>query len=326
MIKTALRFWLVLISLISLAFSCSQSNFEILNSQEYTLRNQGDYQSYLALEYLEFARRLKLAEDEKTAEYFSEKGLAISSGEQFIPENPLNWNSDQMQLEELTITQKRLEALLEWTELAQKLPIQLAHLSYLYDCWVSKESQADFRESGDTSCRYTYGALLKEIENYANNFNKKKSIKPIIKAPEFTRFEITFEEESFDLNDQANREIIRVIKYINSIRENYLVYLAGNGDNAAKSLKNTTLATNRIKAVKNYLAKNGIPEEVINLDNQGESYPDTISIDSNQFFNSRSVGLYVIRGEGKIPSYPMPLLQNLFYRQQIKDAQVERGF
>lgn len=320
-----LFFWLILtISLPSL-FSCAPSDFEILSSKELSLRNQGNYESYLALEYLDFARRLNLADDKKSADYFAQKGVRIAIGEPFIPENPLAWKADKMQIEELILTQRRLEQLLDQGILIEKLPIQLAHLSYLYDCWVAKESQPLFRESEPTKCHSTYSTLINEIENYAKKLNKKNPTKTINKDPEFTRFEVSFDERAYNINEKAGEELFRILKYLNTIRENYTIYLIGNGDSAAKTPDNQEIAMNRTKEVMNHLVKNGVPNISIKPNNEGENFPDIISLGSSYLFNNRTVGVYIIRAEGEIPSYPMPLLQNLLYRQQVKEAQAERG-
>jgi len=313
--------------ILNLLCACGPTNFEKLQKVEPSLYGKDDYQSFLALEYYDFSKRLRLSKDLQTSEFFAQKGLEISSGKTFIPENPIKWKSDKLQLEESVLTQKRLERVLFWPGLKEALPIQLAHLSYLYDCWVAKESQKIFREAEDTKCHSTYLKLISEIEDYiANSATKKQPVKIQTKVPEFVRFEIFFEEGSNNINDSATKEIFRILKYLNTVFENYNIYLIGNGDSAEKNLINETLASNRARAVKNYLTKNGILSSTISISSEGENFPDIITVDNSNLFFSRSVGVYVIRGEGDIPSYPMPLLQNLYYRQEVKDAREQRGF
>lgn len=72
--------------------------------------------------------------------------------------------------------QKRLENITSTPYLKFNLPIQLAHTFYLYDCWVSKESQPSFRGIGLSYCRENFSKMLNELEIYFNDSKKKSSL------------------------------------------------------------------------------------------------------------------------------------------------------
>ena len=122
------------------------SSLETLSKNEGVLRSRGDYNAYLSLEYLQFARNLAISNSNHDAQYFAKKGLAASANLEVVPENPEKWDADKVQMEELVAMQKRLEILLT-PQMLNEMPIQMAHLFYLYDCWASKESKMIFRAS-----------------------------------------------------------------------------------------------------------------------------------------------------------------------------------
>ena len=324
-LKSKMNFKSILVLFTLLLLISCKNYLPILASKESELKIKGDYDSYLALEYLVFSNKLEKIKDNKSANHFAKKALKISQGKEYVPENPLKWNSDKEQLEELILTQKRLEDVLNTPHLKFQLPIQLAHLSYLYDCWVSKESKPIFRASDMASCRVTFQKLLDEIEIYIADLKKDKIPKVTTIEPEFFRFEVLFDLNSSLLNDKANAEMIKIIDYLKTLKGDYNILLAGNADRTGNDLANQNLALNRAKTVQNYLIKNGVPENLIELRAYGEDFPDIITSDGTKSQINRSVGIYILKGRGDLKSYPLPLLENLLYREQVKNARKEKG-
>ena len=72
-----------------------------LSSQESSLKTTGGYNSYLALEYLDFSRNLGAAKKTQDAEYFAKKGAAAAKDQYIVPEDPRKWNADPKQMEEM---------------------------------------------------------------------------------------------------------------------------------------------------------------------------------------------------------------------------------
>ena len=309
-----------------LAYSCAQiSNKQILETLEPELKSKGGYESYLALEYLDFSRRLVLVKDLKASEHFAKKGLNIINGVGYVPENPLEWKADKSRIEELILVQKELEILLNNQTLIYQMPIQMAHLSYLYDCWASKESKEIFIADELSHCRVSFGKLIDEIEVYLEEMSKNKAPDVQIVEPEFSRFEIIFDAENYLLNDKANKAMIEVVDYLNNFRGKFKILITANPDNAIKALYNQALVKNRVEIVKNYLIKNGIDENSIEERIESEDFPDIIANDDIKNQINRSVGIYVLRGDSDFKPYPLPLLQNLLYKAQIEKARKERG-
>ena len=310
---------------LTLLLSCNHvDNFKQLSNMQRYLKTKGGYDSYLALEYLEFSRNYYLSKDRKNGEYFAKKGLNIVQGKVVAPESPVNWKADKVQIEEMLLMQKRLEMVLNEPQIKVYIPIQLAHLTYLYDCWIARESKEIFRASDLAYCKTRFYKLLDEIETYVEN--SKKDIEPqvVIKTPEFKRFEVLFDSNSFEINDEASKNIIEVLKYTTSLDDIYRVLIVGNND-ANEKLSDKNLSFNRAQIVKEYLVKNGILENVIEIKSIGEDFPDIINQDGELKQANRRVGIYILKGVGSVLEYSMPLIQNKVYQSEIKEVRKKRG-
>lgn len=322
-VKTSLLFFATAL----LFFSCAPkiTNLQLLSSQESALRTRGNYQSYLALEYLTFSRKLLSVNDKKTSEYFAQKGRAVAMGQMAIPENPIRWKADGSQIESMVLMQKRLESVLAAPQIKFHLPIQTAHLTYLYDCWIARESTAIFRADELGQCRVRFTKLIDEIENYIDDLQKDKTPKIVVKEPEFERFEILFDFNLAKFNSSDNRDFVAVLKHLKNLNGNYRILLVGNADRVGLELYNEGLALQRAVTVKNYLIKNGVPENFIEMRSIGEDFPDIITKNGEQNQLNRSVGIYILKGYGNFSAYPLPLLENIVYREEVKKARSERG-
>ncbi len=314
----------ILLSL-TLVASCALTPYERLSNAESNLKTRGGYNSYLALEYLEFSRNLLSIKKTRDAEYFSQKGLNIVELKPFIPENPIKWNADKAQMEELVLMQKRMELVLDHPHVKFYLPIQTAHLSYLYDCWISRESKALFRVSDLAQCKTRFYKLLEEIEYYIDDLSKDRQPKTKIKEPAFDRFEILFDLNNYKLNDKANKDMFNVLKYLKTLEGQYHILVVGNADRVGLELYNEGLAMKRAEVVKNALIKNGVIDSLIELRSVGEDFPDIISADGSQLQRNRVVGIYIMKSDGSFADYPLPLVKNYVYREEVKQARRNRG-
>ena len=306
-------------------FEPTTSNAKKLSSLEGSLRTKGGYDSYLALEYLTFARSLFSIKAEDDSEHFIKKGLAAANGEEVAPENPIARKADPAQIEEMVLMQKRLELVLDAPHIKFYLPIQTAHLSYLYDCWISRESKAVFRSDELAQCRTRFSKLLDEIEHFIDDQNKDKQPEVTITEPQFERFEILFDFGLFKFNDQANKDLLKVLQYLKTLQGDYRILVVGNADRVGLELSNQHLALNRADVVRNYLIKNGTPEDLVELRTVGEDYPDIITKDGTQQQSNRTAGIYILKGFRTFSSFPLPLIENEIYRKELKAARAERG-
>ncbi|MDX2082564.1 MAG: OmpA family protein [Rickettsiales bacterium] len=309
-----------------LIFSCAEEKkpeFDVI-ANENALKRVGTFNTYLALEYLDFSRNLAAGKNKKDAQYFLNKSSLIAQDKVIVPENPIDWKADPTQIEELVAMQKRLD-IISTPQLQNQLPIQLAHLTYLYDCWVAKESQPIFKANEIAKCRGRFYKLLEEIEFYVDK--QKEIAKPETKItePEFKRFEILFDLASYKFNDKANKDFLKILDHLMTLNGNYRLLLVGSADRTGKELLNKSLALKRVETVKNYLIKNGVTQDLIATRSFGEDFPDIITSKGAQEQGNRAVGIYVLKGANSFESFPLPLIENFVYREGVQKARRERG-
>ncbi len=319
--------FLVIFLLLVLSSCVLKKNYNVLSDFESHLIYKGDYRSYLGLEYLDFARRYRAVDDNYATEYFSTKGLRVITDEDIIPENPRDWNADESQIELMMLMQTRLENLMGKEYLQKNIPIQLAHLVYLYDCWIARESNSVFIADEMARCRVRFIKLLNEIEYYLANINRDRS-KPIkIEKPEFELFRINFDFDSSNLNDKAFYDLYKALSYIESINRGFKVLLVGNADRLGSKIYNKALSLNRVLTVKNYLIKNGVDESFIISKALGEEFPEIITFDGKSNQPNRSVEIYVITGlsDYVVKELPVPLVKNQVYQNEIRKARQSKG-
>ncbi len=316
------------ISLILFLFiaSCTarrEEGFDVI-ANENALRAQGTFNAYLALEYLDFSRNLAAGKNQKDAEYFLQKSKRVAEDRVVIPENPTFWKADPAQVEELVAMQKRLDNV-STPQMQNRLPIQMAHLTYLYDCWVAKESKPIFKGSELAKCRARFYKLLDEIEFYIES--QKEDLQPLTKIvePEFKRFEIFFDLNGFKLGTKAQKDFQAIVDYLMSMKGDYRILLVGSADRTGQALRNQDLAFKRVAIVKDYLTKNGVTEDLIETRSFGEDFPDIITAKGVQEQSNRTVGIYVLKGAKSFETFPLPLIENFVYREGIEKARKERG-
>ena len=317
--------FLVTSLLLSSCFQKPLTPVEKLSQQEPELRSQGKYNSYLSLEYLRYSRQLLAAGDKKSAQYFSKKGREAALGLNVVPENPLVWKADQAQMTAMVLMQKRLEDILLSSRMRIDLPIQTAHLTYLYDCWISRESKQIFRADELAKCRIRFTKLLDEIENYIDESKKDKTKKITIIEPKFERFEIAFDLNISKLNAKGRRDLVKFLKYVGDLKQPYKILLVGNADRSGSKIYNKSLAIKRANRVKYFLMKNGVHGEFIEMRSVGEDFPDLLTKDNLTNQLNRNVAIYLLKGSGDFKDYPLPLLENIIYKKEVKKARKDRG-
>ena len=293
-------------------------------ANERMLRSKGTYSAYLALEYLQFSRNLSEGKNKKDARYFLEKSSDVGAGKEVVPENPVDWGADPAQIEELVAMQKRLE-IISNPQIQNRLPIQMAHLTYLYDCWAAKESKPIFRSSEIAKCRGRFYKLLEEIEYYTDEL--KQDHEPLVEIiePKFERFEVAFDLNGYKLDDRAVKKFLEVINYLTTMNGDYRLLLVGNADRSGSVLLNQNLALKRVEVVKNYLIKNGVTEDLMEVRTFGEDFPDIITKKGMQLQSNRTVGIYVLKGAKSFDKIPLPMIENIIYAEGIKKTRQKRG-
>ena len=310
------------ISVICFATACV-NNLKELSHQENYLRSQNFYSSYLALEYLEYSRALAQNHDWKDSQYFAKKGLDVSKGYPVILESPHYWRAAMLEMEDLVTAQKRYEAV-ALDKIKHILPIQMAHLTFLYDCWVSNEAKSVLRLGEMARCKVRFYKLLEEVEYFVANMNKTAP-QTTIDEMQVWRYLVFFDFDKYTINEKAQRQIIEILNAIDDMEGDYILLLAGHADRMGKNLYNEHLSLNRIKAVKNYLIANGVPRKVIETRSMGEDYPDIITKNQRQQQFNRTTEVYIIKGARSVKNMPLPLIKSMVFQREIEQIHRERG-
>ncbi len=299
-------------------------NLQSLINRESELRHRNDFNAYLAREYLQYSRDLANRYNWRDSDYFAQKGLRAVDNREIYPEVPENWGVDSTKVEEVSVARKRLELLLN-PRVKDHLPIQLAHLSMLYDCWLENE-QKPWSLGGLSRCKTRFLRLALEIEEYMANLKPKKEVKIIqIKEPEFRKFDIFFDFDSYKFNSNANREFFELLEYLEKLNGNFRILLAGNTDRRGKKIYNANLARRRVLVTQKMLMKNGVPKDLIEIDSFGENNPRIITKDNKRNKYNRLVGVYVLKGTDSLSPIPLPLIENYIYKKEIKNMKKNRG-
>jgi outer membrane protein OmpA-like peptidoglycan-associated protein len=283
-----------------------------------------DFNAYLSREYLQYSRDLANRYNWRDSDHFAKKGLRAINNREIYPEVPEYWSVNSSKIEEVSVARKRLELLLN-PKTKQALPIQLAHLTMLYDCWIANEHKP-WSIGSLSRCQTRFLMLIDEAEEYMANVKPKKRIKIIkIKEPEFRKFDIYFDFNSYKFNSDANKELIDLLDYLEKENGNFRIILSGNADRRGNKIYNANLARRRVLAVQNSLTKNGVPKDLIEIRSDGETSPEIITKDNKRNKYNRLVGIYILKGADAMTTIPLPLIDSYIYEKEIKNMKKNKG-
>ncbi len=315
--------FLIKILLLLMVASCA-TNLDDLAVRENKLKQEEFYSSYLALEYLQFSRALLQNGNYDDSEHFAKKGMLASIGLDPAPESPYRWGVGPDQFEDLVVARKRYEQIAT-IDLKNILPIQMAHLTFLYDCWVAREAKPAFRLNEMRKCKDRFYKLVEEMEYFVQNVGKKPPQAKIIER-DVERHLIIFDFDKYKVTSSARKRILAVLKKVDELDGNYNIVLVGNADSKGASLYNERLSLKRAKIVEGILRRNGVPEELIEIRVQGEDYPDFVTLDDTRQRFNRTVEIYIAQGIANIKDVPIPILFNEAYRKEILEEKKKRGW
>jgi outer membrane protein OmpA-like peptidoglycan-associated protein len=288
----------------------------MLSNREKQLQNQKDFEGYLALDYLKYAKLQKENYDWNSSEHFANKGLRLYKGKHVYPEAPEVWRINKKESQELNIARNRLMIVFENAYTRKTRPSDLADVTFLYDCWV--ERRAEEMSYGEiANCKDQFYIKLEELEGYLlyeqqrvqtvdlskKEPEKEKEIQIVKNEP----FEIYFDFDSYKLNTEGVKKVIKILKYLESLNGDYSITIEGHADRVGKKLYNDMLARKRALTIKSRLIKNGVPEEAIEMKTYGEANPKIITKDDMQAQVNRRVSIYVNKGNNNISTVPLPL-------------------
>ena len=292
-------------------------NLQSLVNRESELRNREDFNAFLAREYLQYSRDLANRYNWRDSDYFAKKGLRAANNREIYPEVPEVWDIEISQMEELIVARKRLQLLLN-PKVKYLLPIQLAHLTMLHDCWVSNEKNP-WNLGTLSKCKTRFLRLSTEMEDYMANLKPKEQVQIVqMPQPEFKKFDIYFDTAGYKFNPDANKQFFELLDYLSQLNGNYRILLLGNTDRNGKKLYNDNLARRRVLSTKNMLIKNGVPRDLIETKSDGEETLEILTKDGQKNKYNRLVAVYVLKGADSLAPIPLPLIDNYIYKTEIE--------
>jgi outer membrane protein OmpA-like peptidoglycan-associated protein len=327
-LKPKLKHCSLLILVAVFFFSCSSQNnkthyaIEDLSRREADLKYKTDFNSLLALQYLQYSKSLLKQNDQRDARYFANKGLkAIKSV--VSPESPKDWQLDPQTTTEINFSQARLNFLL--SNYLKWLPKQLSRLVLFNDCWLCQEAnKVGMKIDEDKNCKRKFYSLLEELEKYISSMDYQtleNSTKKIdVSELEFTKFEVFFDLSSYKINSDAKQRLSQIIEYLKTLDGDYKILLVGSTDRIGKEIYNKNLAMQRTKIINNYLTYNGVPAELIESRSLGSIYPAIIATGNSEQQLSRRVTIYILKNsQAQMLEIPLPLIENYVYKKQITE-------
>ena len=301
------------------------NNLWRLVSRENELKMRDDFNAYLGREYLEMSRDLANKYQWTDSNYFAKKCIRALNNGEIYPEVPERWDLDASQMEEANASRTRLQFLLI-PKVKQTLPIQLAHLTMLYDCWISKEKKP-WELSDMSRCKIRFFKLVDEIEEYMNNLKPIEIVKEeeIKEELQFKKFDIGFDFDTYKFSTDSNKDLIDILDYLKDLNGDYRILLVGRADRAGKELYNERIARERVLMTKEYLIKNGVPERVMKIRSVGEEDSLIITKNDKQNKYNRRVSIYVLKGQDDLSTIPLPIIENKVYKQEIIESKAKRA-
>ncbi len=309
--------------LVLLSFASCTNNLKKLTKSEGEIKSRQNLNGYLALEYLEYSRSLADQHNQKDANYFANKGIKAAKNQEIFPEVPEDWKVDNSQIGEANLAREKLTRLFYDQQARQNIPIQLAHLHLLYDCWVSstKKQSTDMNQ-----CKILFFKLEDEINKYLVEQKLLSEAKIVeIQPPEFTRFDIYFDLGLHKFNSEADRSFVKLLNHLESLNGDYKILVVGNADRMGKKLSNDVLARDRALMVKTRLIKNGVPENLIELKSFSSDNPQIITSQGDKNRSNRSVEVYILKGKDNLSEIPLPLIEQYIYKKEILETKKKRG-
>ncbi|MDR1494812.1 MAG: OmpA family protein [Rickettsiales bacterium] len=166
-------------------------------------------------------------------------------------------------------------------------PRQMADLYFLFNCWYYFETRG--KNLGEaTICKNSFIELSHSLrigtgEKIVSN---RKSLGTGLTEEEETIFaefvknktiNILFDYDAYKLNPSGIAKIGLLLRYLNHLGSDYQVTIIGHADRIGKPIYNNTLARRRANSVFNILLKNGVPRNLITVQNLGSKSPRVIT-------------------------------------------------
>ncbi|GMO58705.1 MAG: hypothetical protein Ta2D_04520 [Rickettsiales bacterium] len=199
---------------------------------------------------------------------------------------------------EIESYRERAYYILENTITKKDFPLEAARLQFSFDCWALEETYYT-KFSQMVRCKKTFLDTLSFFEfKLANVIDTKVEIlqvkRDILPPKQQTAFYIYFGFDSSSLDERGSRDMWKILDYLDKLKTAWEVRIYGHTDRVGTLKYNEKLSDRRIRTVRHYLIKNGVPEGKIKRTySQGEEVPTVLTNDNEKAFLNRRVGVII---------------------------------
>jgi outer membrane protein OmpA-like peptidoglycan-associated protein len=276
------------------------------------------FNEYLASRYFAYSDYKAKQEDWRISKYFAKKGAEALKNRTVKPENLEEWkrkfilqNTDFNELEK---AENDLYNILSNQKIKKDYPLEAANLQFLYDCWLSEESEYN-KYDKISKCKVKF-FVLKDYMDSIIISQREKTLEISIQdeylinkryIKEGIEYNIYFDFDKFTLNRDANQTIRLLLNFLNTMKGDYMLTLEGHTDRVGKPLYNQSLARKRVLTVKNALKKNGVPNDLIIIDATGKDNPKIITKKGQREKLNRRVSVKITNFNEDFSPIPLPL-------------------
>ena len=259
-----------------------------------------DFNDILALKYLRYADVLKRNYDYTSSRYFA--GLGLDAYKR----------------------KKDFSLVLDDTMQDLK-PETLADIYFLFNCWLYFETNN--KNLGEaTICKDSFVKLTSLLEKNRNIALQNKIVTAEDEKTKFLTSEeelyfvdfaknksidIFFDYDNYKLNPDALVKISSVLKYINTLENDYRITVVGHADRIGRAIYNNTIARRRANTVYNILLKNGVPRDFITVQSVSSSVPKVITRQTDKNQLNRRVEIIINTDYKDLDVNPQPFKKTI---------------
>jgi OmpA-OmpF porin, OOP family len=220
------------------------------------------FENQLAREYREFF--LFEADDMRDwidADYFAEKALAANAGKTVMPEDPAEWDIDEVHMSELQSARSGLVEVLD-KGARESAPREAAIAQAKYDCWVEQQEEGH-QFDHIAACRDAFLAAMTGLENAMAKTAEVPA--PAVDAPqtetvvgeEIAKMVVYFGFDESGLTGDARATIYAFVAEMKPLKD-VVVFVEGHADRAGPASYNVGLSEARAEMVRAELIRQGI--------------------------------------------------------------------
>lgn len=279
-----------LIAGLLLLSACSGASLDSLRQAE---PKGTPFQQALSAQYLAFSQQEASRYDWWSSQYFAEKGLSATYGNDVQPEELDYWKPDIRHREDLNALGMARGALMErLSSAAGQGDEQLAKAQVYFDCWVEESS-----ELGDSSskgyCRDQFESIIGGLPaGSPPTAASSKGDHNLTAADVSISYLVYFDWNSDHLSQDAIDILQIILTDLHNIDE-YEIVINGHTDSSGSQEYNMELSQRRANSVQRWLTQSGIASNLISLFAFGETDPKEPTSDGARNKTNRRVEIFI---------------------------------